>query len=49
MSIVFPDMEFCANVGRGRYASDCGRKCGNHLNKGKEANFMKGFHIKCII
>ena len=32
------------SVARGRFNSDCGRKCGNHCKRGVEANFMKGFH-----
>ena len=39
------DREFFASIARGRYVSDCGRKCGIHQNQVVEGNFLKDFHI----
>ena len=34
-----------ASVARGKFVSDCGRKCGNHLTQVVEGNFLKVFQI----
>ena len=43
------DMEFCASVALGRFAKNCGRKCGNYKNIDVEAaNILKGFHKNAL-
>ena len=38
-----------ASVARGRFVSDCGRKCGIPLTQVVEGDFLKDFHIIVLI